>query len=97
MDKLLERLTNIDDMLGKIIGNLSTPQPEDVGEGWYSIENSHVLCVYADCPKHSEKGTTIEVTPDSFQNDGIPICGECGDDLKYLHTKIKIHDANHKN
>ena len=47
----------------------------------------HIWLKKCDC-KHNIK--QITVTPDWYQENGTPICPECGSDMVYSYTEIKI-------
>ena len=40
--------------------------------------------------KCNECATKIEVTPDFYEENGTPVCVDCGNDMAYFRTEIEI-------
>jgi hypothetical protein len=57
---------------------------------WVTIDGADVRHVWAcqatDCPHKGEDST---VGPGFYEENGTPVCGSCGDDMKYLRTEIR--------
>lgn len=50
------------------------------------VKDTQVKCVWesaCDC------GETAIVTPDWYEDNGTPICPECGEDMTYSHTEVE--------
>ena len=40
--------------------------------------------------KCNECATKVEVTPDFYEENGTPVCVDCGNDMAYCRTEIEI-------
>ena len=60
---------------------------------WKKIEDENVQhywkCPNAECNLHNES----IVTPDWYEDNGTPVCGDCGEDMKYVKTKINVKNV----
>ena len=60
-------------------------------QNWRMIEDANVRhiwgCNNSDCPDFHN---TVEVFPTFYEDSGIPMCDECGEDMEYSHTEILI-------
>ena len=59
---------------------------------WKKIPNKNVRLIWRH-PKCSRKNCqyfkdVVDIPPTFFENNGTPICSECGDDYEYLRTEI---------
>lgn len=61
---------------------------------WKKVPDDSVktvwTCPHEDCTRHGQEKT---VGPAFFEDSGTPICDECGDDLKYLRTEVRLPGA----
>ncbi len=39
--------------------------------------------------KCNECVTKVEVTPDFYEENGTPVCSDCGNDMMYSHTEVE--------
>lgn len=51
------------------------------------IEDVKVYNVWT--PKCDCDSMVVSVNPDFYEENGTPICSECGEDLTYSHTEIE--------
>jgi len=57
---------------------------------WKEIDDQYVRLLWkknCECPESEATGDT-SVSPTFFQDNGTPICGECGEDMVYVRTEI---------
>jgi|LakMenE18May11ns_1017448.scaffolds.fasta_scaffold9682120_2 formylmethanofuran dehydrogenase subunit E len=51
---------------------------------WDIIDNRKVREVW-ECPDCEDE---VNINPNWYQDNGTPVCEECGCDMKYMHTEI---------
>lgn len=59
-------------------------------KNWKKISDDKVVTIWestCNCPDAVQK---IELHPCNFIAVGIPICSECGEELVYIETRIKV-------
>ena len=55
---------------------------------WKAIADNKIRC-YWKCPNSECKiNNEAIVTPDWYQNNETPVCGDCGEDMEYSYTEI---------
>ena len=52
---------------------------------WKKIDSERVRLTW-DCPICHDR---VKVPPTFFQESGVPMCGDCGDDMEFICTEIK--------
>jgi hypothetical protein len=53
---------------------------------WQKVKDSQVRMIWL-CSNAACKPSIV--LPDFYQQNGTPVC-ECGDDMKYSHTEVKV-------
>lgn len=61
-----------------------------VKETWVTIDGSNVRHVWA-CQDAGcgNKGKETTVEPGFYEQNGTPVCGDCGNDMEYLRTEMR--------
>ena len=54
-------------------------------KGYATVKDVDIQCVW-ECSECQEKAV---VAPDWYQENGTPMCPECGDDMDYIRTEIR--------
>ena len=60
-----------------------------MNEVWVTIEARNVRSAWRCISDECENKHLIYVTPDFYEENGTPICTECGDDCTYLGTEVR--------
>lgn len=56
---------------------------------WTKINDARVRHVWTQKCECKLEDPVCYIDPDFYENNGTPICEECGDDFKYVRTDIK--------
>lgn len=57
---------------------------------WKVADDSSVRHVWACQDETCQRcGKEVTVEPSFYQENGEPICGECGQDMRYLRTEVR--------
>jgi hypothetical protein len=61
---------------------------------WKKVSNSivrHIWKKNCDC-ETNENTKGVSIPPTFYEYNGTPICGECGQDMVYVKTEIRLPD-----
>lgn len=57
---------------------------------WKTVSDMDVRHVWKGaCGCHPGKKDVVRLSPAWYEENGTPICSECGDDMEYVKTEIK--------
>lgn len=65
--------------------------PTKEKKNWKKVADNRIQHIWkSGCDCKTKRAGDVSVTPDWYQENGTPICGECGSDMRYSHAEILV-------